>query len=154
MERNCKMITILPADPADAPFLKQLEVASKASWGYAAEWIAQWERILVLDEAFIRRHIVFVAWEDNVRLGFYSLEDRGGIAWLEDLWVTPARIGTGLGRQLFMHAVAQVRALGKTWLEWEAEPNAVPFYLHMGAKTTGTATSEMGRELPIMRLAI
>ena len=76
-------------------------------------------------------------------------------AQLDHLWLRPDRIGRGLGRALFEHAVATARQLGAADLFLEAEPNAEPFYRHMGARRTGERIGEIEgqtRVLPLMEL--
>jgi ribosomal protein S18 acetylase RimI-like enzyme len=75
---------------------------------------------------------------------------------LEDLWLEPALIGTGLGRMLFEHAVSVAAAHGATRLEWDAEPYAQGFYRAMGGEEIGRSPSvaEAGRTLPRMRLQL
>ncbi len=72
---------------------------------------------------------------------------------LEHLWILPERIGQGIGRALFQHAVERAAARGATSLTIEADPHAEPFYLHMGATRVGAVTSEVDgqrRELPLL----
>jgi hypothetical protein len=41
-------------------------------------------------------------------------------------------------------------------MEFESDPNAEPFYRHLGAERVGTTDSELvpGRTLPLMRYAL
>jgi hypothetical protein len=39
-------------------------------------------------------------------------------------------------------------------MEWEADPNAVPFYERMGGRRVGETTGDWGRPLPVMRLEL
>jgi hypothetical protein len=66
-------------------------------------------------------------------------------------------MGHGLGRQLFEHAVARLRALAPgAVLGIEADPNAEAFYRHMGARRVGEVTRDwqgVRRVLPYLEFA-
>ena len=84
-------------------------------------------------------------------IGFYLLAAEGSR--LEHLWIVPDRIGTGVGRKLFNHAVRQAAALGASTMEIEADPHAEGFYKHMGAKRAGEVRSQvLGMERVIPQL--
>jgi GNAT superfamily N-acetyltransferase len=72
---------------------------------------------------------------------------------LGNLWLDPEWIGTGLGRQLWQHAVDTARITGFTALRIESGPNAEGFYRAMGAYRIGETMSGSipGRTLPLMR---
>jgi ribosomal protein S18 acetylase RimI-like enzyme len=72
---------------------------------------------------------------------------------LEDLWLDPELIGRGMGRRLFEHALRIASELGFDSLVIEADPNAEPFYLAMGAARIGDRRSSTGRTLPLLRVA-
>lgn len=62
-------------------------------------------------------------------------------------------MGKGIGRALFTHAAMRAAALGAHCLTIEADPNAEPFYRHLGAVRIGSTTSEIEgqqRELPLL----
>lgn len=69
-----------------------------------------------------------------------ALLPQGPLCILDDLWVAPERIRTGVGRRLFGHALQRAGELGADQMEWEAEPNAAGLYLRMG-RTTGVRRS-------------
>ncbi len=137
------------ATPADHERLRELTFESKAHWGYDHELVRRWAETLDFAQeiwvAELRGKIV--AWAG------LSPPD-GGVCELDDLWVEPTAIRTGIGTALFRHAVEWARAAGARALRWEAEPNAVGFYERMGAETVGTATSEWGRTLPVMQVEL
>ncbi len=61
---------------------------------------------------------------------------------LSRLMVEPDRVGVGIGRALWEHAVATARSLGAILITLDADPNAEPFYRRMGAVTVGVADWE------------
>jgi ribosomal protein S18 acetylase RimI-like enzyme len=61
------------------------------------------------------------------------LLEKDGNAWLENLWVMPAQIGHSIGSALFKHALHLSKQHGYQILRLESDPNAVGFYIKMGA---------------------
>ena len=53
------------------------------------------------------------------------------------LYVTPDRMGKGIGRALFEAAERTIRATGHTYVRLGAFPSAVPFYRRMGLDVVG-----------------
>jgi GNAT superfamily N-acetyltransferase len=141
------------AKPEEAAFLTALALRSKAHWGYDAEFMAGAARELILSSESIGRDEVWVIeTSDGTVLGYYRVL-RGEPPVLEDLWVEPHRIGTGLGRILWEHAVGVARSTGASYMDLVADPNAVGFYERMGAVHLGEIASAIrpGRMLPRMR---
>lgn len=127
-------------------------VAAKAHWGYEPQWVQDWANepgnFMPEDEEGAE---VVVADVNGAITGWAQLIPRGAVAWLEDLWIEPAAMGTGLGRALFEWYRERAIQLGFRSLEWEAEPNAVGFYERMGARYLREGERvEFGQTLPIM----
>ncbi len=90
-------------------------------------------------------------------IGFYTLLEKDGNAWLENLWVMPAQMGQGVGNALFNHAIHLSKERGYYMLRLESDPNAVGFYIKMGAHKIDQHHSEMEgtpRILPIMEIKL
>ncbi len=141
------------AQPGDASLVSEIAQAAKAHWGYPPEWLEQWREQLTIAPNFIAQNETYVATIDRQIVAFLALRQTPGRMELEHLWVLPTRIGQGVGRALFEHAVDRAAALGATSLTIEADPHAESFYLHMGAKRVGTVQSEVAglrRELPLL----
>jgi GNAT superfamily N-acetyltransferase len=100
------------ATPSDAPILKEIAVAAKAHWGYPAKWMAEWANWINVSPTFVEKYEVYKAVEAGHILGWCALLIQGEHAHLEDLWVRPDRIGTGLGRILFEYAANRARVEG------------------------------------------
>ena len=99
----------------------------------------------------MRSRLLYVAEADGRPVGWAALIPRGEVGWLEDLWVEPAWIGKGLGRQLFEHVADEARLRGAHRLEWEAEPNATGFYERMGGTyVRDSEETEWGRVLEVL----
>ncbi|NNE43441.1 MAG: GNAT family N-acetyltransferase [Gemmatimonadetes bacterium] len=144
-------LTIEPARPEDAARLTGIVLRSKRHWGYPDELIEQWRDDLTITPDYIRRAQVLVARNAEHLAGVSALV-RTGTDWeLEHLWVDPDHMGTGAGRALFERAVATVRSAGGRGFKIVADPNAEPFYLHMGARRTGDVPAQpAGRRLPVL----
>jgi GNAT superfamily N-acetyltransferase len=125
------------AHQTEAARLTEIVMAAKAHWGYSAEQLERWQPELTITAEQVATQGVYVAEADGI-VGFYSLDVRGDVCELDDLWVVPDRIGRGVGRALLAHAVAVAASLGAQQLLIDADPNAEEFYLKCGAVTSGT----------------
>lgn len=152
-----RMILIQPARSEQADQLTQVALAAKAHWGYPERWLEIWKPQLTLSPEYFVEHEGWMAVAKETPIGFYTLEDRNGSAWLENLWVLPEYIGKGVGKTLFLHAVELSRERGYKTLQLESDPNAVGFYEKMGMHKIGERHSEVDgqpRVLPIMELLL
>ena len=139
----------------EAERLTTIALEAKRHWGYPEHWIKHWESDLTISPDFIRDNHVYVAEEDGEIQGFYALSIAGSKAELEHMWVTPDRIGTGLGKDLFLDAMERAAALNVGAVEIVADPNAAGFYKHMGATQIGeTDASLEGQSRTLPRLKI
>jgi N-acetylglutamate synthase-like GNAT family acetyltransferase len=137
------------ATQADHERLRELTLESKAHWGYDPKRVSSWAATL----DFARE--IWVAEVGGEIVAWAALRPPDdGVCELDDLWVEPAEIRSGIGTRLFRHAADQARAAGARVLRWESDPNAVGFYERMGAETVGTVTSEWGRTLPVMQVEL
>src|SRR5690349_17541085 len=141
---------IRPARVEEASSLTELAMRSKAHWGYDDAFMAACRDELTIRPSFIDR--VDVAELDGDVVGMVRLEPET----LEDLFVEPAAIGTGVGQALFRHAVRRAAAEGMGRLRIDADPNAEGFYLAMGAVRVGESPSGSipGRVLPKLELSV
>lgn len=142
---------IRPASADEASVLTRIAHDAKRHWGYPEHWIKHWESDLTISGDFIRDNHVYVAEEDGEIQGFYALSVIGDRAELEHMWVVPPRIGTGVGKDLFLDAMERAAALNVGSIEIVADPNAAGFYKHMGATQIGEIDASLdgkGRTLP------
>lgn len=151
------MIHIRPVNPKEATVLTQIAVAAKRHWGYPERWIELWTPQLTFSPEYFESNESWVAVEDEQPIAFYTLLEANEIASVENLWVRPEFMGQGIGKELFLHAVATARQRGYKTLQLEADPNAVGFYERMGMHQVGERHSEVDgqpRILPIMEMAL
>jgi GNAT superfamily N-acetyltransferase len=144
------------ARPEEAAGLRELAHRSKSYWPYSAEFLEMVRPMLQLDEADVAAHEVWVLERAGRVIGWHRVTLHGKRAELEDLWLEPEHIGTGLGRVLFEHARSVAVTAHATALEWDADPYAQGFYETMGGEEIGRTPSAVltGRTLPRMRLAL
>ena len=148
-------MTIRRASPEEAPSLTAIAHSAKQHWGYPEHWIKHWEADLTISPDFVRDNHVYVAELDNQICGFYALCVNGPKAELEHMWVAPAYIGTGIGKELFLDAMDRSTAMNVRRIDITADPNAAGFYERMGAQRTGDVVSEIDGErriLPRMKI--
>lgn len=140
--------------PEEAPLLSELGMRSKGHWGYEAAFLESCREALALSPEDVAASTVYVSVDPSGSLnGYYRLTPlRDGVAELDALFVEPAVIGQGVGRQLWDHAANMARSLGFTALEFQSDPHAEGFYLAMGAERRGESESTVtpGRMLPLM----
>jgi len=148
-------VTIRRSSPEEAETLTTIALEAKRYWGYPEHWIKHWEADLTITPDFIRDNQVYVAEADGEIHGFYALCVNGDKAELEHMWVTPACIGTGVGKELFLDAMERAAALDVRDAELSADPNAAGFYERMGAKQIGEVDSPIDgqvRKLPRLKI--
>ena len=143
--------------PEEAAQLSRIALAAKRQWGYPERWIEAWTPQLTYDPDYFVQNESWAAELDHGPVAFYTLLEKNGTAWLENLWVTPEHIGKGIGKELFLHAVGLARRRGYTLLQLEADPNAAGFYEKTGMHKIAERHSEVNgqpRALPIMEVAV
>ncbi len=126
------MITIRRALPEEADMLSQIAFAAKSHWGYPKRWMELWKPQLTFSPEYFEENESWVVEINGAPVAFYTLLEQHRHAWIENLWVSPARIGKGVGKRLFLHALNRSRQRGFQKLQLEADPNAVGFYEKMG----------------------
>lgn len=137
----------------ECELLSELCLRSKAYWGYDSAFMeACREELTLISEVFQDSKIV-VAESEGVICGLAQLDPMVPDGVLEKLFVAPEAIGQGVGRCLFEWAVETAQGLGITNFTIDGDPNAVPFYLKMGAFQIGSSPSGSipGRMLPHFR---
>ena len=146
---------IRPASVDEAAVLTTIALEAKRYWGYPEHWIEHWKADLTISPEFIRDNDVYVAEAEGEVRGFYALCVSGEKAQLEHMWVTPAYIGTGVGKELFLDAMERAAALDVRDVEIVADPNAAGFYTRMGARQIGETDSPVDglpRKLPRLKI--
>jgi GNAT superfamily N-acetyltransferase len=147
-------VTLRLARPDEAAALSELALRSKAHWGYSDEFIEACRDELTVHRSQIDAGRVIVAEMDGAVVGTATLGGRPPEGDVENCFVEPDHIGTGVGRALFAALRAAAVDTGFTRLRIESDPNALGFYEHQGAIKIGEAPSGSipGRVLPLLQL--
>jgi N-acetylglutamate synthase-like GNAT family acetyltransferase len=137
----------------DCFHLTRIAHDAKRSWGYPEKLIRLWSADLTVTPEFVARHPVYCAVRDSNVVGFYALSGDGATRELEQMWVVPQHMGSGVGRLLFRHLCRHLSAAGVKRLRIASDPNAEGFYRRMGATRIGEEPSRpAGRSLPVLVL--
>ncbi len=139
-----------PALAGESAALSALCLRSKAHWGYGPDFIRACAAELTLSEADLAANIIQVAKCDDALAGIAEIFVAGREACLEKLFVDPDFMGCGVGRQLLTWAIDEASRRGAAIMTIDADPGAVGFYRHNGARQTGETPSGSipGRMLP------
>ena len=142
---------IRPAVKEEAARLSEIAQDAKRHWGYPEHWIKHWQDDLTITSDYVVANRVYVAESESDLLGFYALIMRKEKAELDHLWVMPAHIGTGVGKNCLSMRCRSPRGERVSEVEILSDPHAEGFYRKMGAHRTGEAVSEIDgqpRSLP------
>jgi GNAT superfamily N-acetyltransferase len=148
---------IRQALPAESAVLTDITFRSKGHWGYPPALMEEWRVILSVPPEWIQDNPTYVMEAKGRICGYYFLSHpEGDQIMLENLFVDPDFMGSGIGRALLEHALALAASLGYRTLIFESDPHAVDFYLKMGAIRFGEYPApipgEPDRVLPKMRI--
>ena len=143
---------IRKASAEDAATLTTIAHDAKRHWGYPEHWIKHWQDDLTISPEFVAANQVYVAEREGEVLGFYALIVHEDKAELDHLWVKPAQIGTGIGKELFIHAMQRAATRNISAVEILSDPNAAGFYRKMGAHEIGETISDLDGQSRILPL--
>lgn len=145
-----RIVILRPPISSECESLTALCLSSKAYWGYDSAFMEACKDELTLTDTILQTSELIVAEVDGVILGLAQLDVSPPVGVLEKLFVDGGAIGKGVGKHLFLWAVARASELGINQFTLDGDPNAVPFYLHMGAIQIGSSPSGSipGRLLP------
>ena len=99
------------ASPDEAATLTQIALEAPRHWGCPEHWIKHFESDLTVSSEFIRDNRVYVAEDDGEIRGFYALRVTGDKAELEHLWVKPAYLGSGVGKELVLDVYEKISSV-------------------------------------------
>jgi GNAT superfamily N-acetyltransferase len=145
------------AGSGDAKILSDIAYSAKAHWGYPQQWMEVWKPQFNFPPSYFEEYESWTLELDGRLIAFYTLQEKNGNAWIENMWVLPEFIGNGIGRKLFIHAVSRSREIAYSKLQLEADPNAVGFYETMGMYKIGESSYQMNgkpRFLPVMEIML
>ena len=143
--------------PDEAGVLTQIAISAKRYWKYPERWMEIWIPELTFSPEYFEANESWAAVLEGTPIAFYTWQDRNGIAWIENLWVLAEYIGTGVGKQLFQHALIRSRESGYKIMQLESDPNARGFYEKMGMRKIGEHPAEVDgqpRMIPVMEIEL
>jgi GNAT superfamily N-acetyltransferase len=148
-------LTFRRALPEEADALTELTIASKAHWGYDDAFMQKARPDLVITPGYLQANECWVADDDGQPIGWFSLVEVPGSLLLDNFFLLPGRIGSGVGRRMWQQALTRAAENGADRLTLESDPNAAGFYERMGARRTGSVTApSTGRELPLYEIRL
>lgn len=154
MEKQFNKTIISKATIEDAEILTKITKKSKAYWGYSKMQIEAWSSQLTINKTYIETNKVYKLVINDLIVGYYSyiiLEENA--VQLDNLFLLPEYIGTGLGTFLMNDFLDRCKALKFQKITLDADPNAENFYKKYGFKIVGQIeTSIKDRFMPIMEL--
>jgi GNAT superfamily N-acetyltransferase len=130
--RDMGQIEIVRATASQAGALTRLMPASSAYQGDYASILDGYS----VTSAYVETNSTFAALTGDEIIGFYAL--LADPAELDILFVADTAQGRGVGGRLVAHMLAEARARGMRTVRVVSHPPALPFYLRMGARRTGT----------------
>ena len=132
-----------------------MTLASKAHWGYDQDFMDLARPSLTVTPEYLAANDCWVAEIDGATVGWFSLVPISNGLLLDNFFLLPAHIGSGVGRLMWDEALRVAEAAGVERMTLEADPNAAGFYERMGAQLTGSATAlDTGRQLPVYEVRL
>ncbi|MEE1925403.1 GNAT family N-acetyltransferase [Pseudomonas sp. 148P] len=141
-------LTITPVAADEYPALTTLwEASVRATHDFLPEAHIERLRPLILNDYLAAVELRAARDATGALLGFAGVHEGK----LEMLFIDPARRGTGVGKALLAHAIAE---LGVSEVDVnEQNPQAVGFYLHQGFHVTGRSELDGQSEpFPLLHL--
>jgi GNAT superfamily N-acetyltransferase len=131
-------LVIVPATAESLGGINALIARSKAYWTWPAGYLEQALVLHRIDANYLRAHDSFEVLDgQNELVGFFAIASSDNRVVLDNLWVTPERIGQGIGRRACEHALQLARDHSWTELWVVPDPPAEGFYQRMGFIDTG-----------------
>lgn len=145
-----RKINIVPAHPADYPEIVEVwEASVRATHHFLAEEHIQMFKPLILNEYLKAVRLWCVRNESGRIQGFLGTSPDA----IEMLFLHPDVFGTGLGKQLTMFAIRELKAT-KVDVN-EQNIHAIGFYSRVGFKAIGRSEKDgMGLPYPIIHMAL
>lgn len=149
-----KKIMLRPAWSDEGPLLSSIAMKSKAHWGYDDAFMERCRAELTVTGGRIARERIRVAEVNGEVAGFSSMNALPGKASVEDLFVLPEYIGSGIGHLLINDLLHHALRHGIHRLHVESDPNATAFYARQGFTHCGEVASQSipERKLPLMEI--
>lgn len=117
--------------------INQVISASKSHWRYSKPYLDDALPLLNIDSHYLAENLCFEIVDDQRIVGFVAVAEKDGEKYLDHLWVTPERIGHGIGRGACQYIFALAEKQGWRELLVLPEPSSESFYNKQGFRDTG-----------------
>lgn len=135
--------------------LTNLAAESEAHWGFDEEFMDLYRIIYCVTPEILSENTAYVLEEEGQLIGFYIVIQEGYLGEVEYFYIKPKYIGKGFGRILWNHMIEVCDFLGILELELITSPEAVDFYVKMGAVIVKHVPSQVdSRSIPMVRYKI
>jgi GNAT superfamily N-acetyltransferase len=135
-------VAILPAREESLPAINALIARSKGYWTWPAGYLEHALALLTIDVEYLRTHPSFEVLDASSDLvSFVAIAVREPSVVLDHLWVTPERIGLGIGRRACEYVIQLARQYQRSELSVLPDPPSEGFYLRMGFQDSGKRVS-------------
>lgn len=142
-----------PARRDEAAELTRIAIASKRTWGYDDDLMSLWAPGLTFTPDSIAARTVSVVELAGDILAVSSLCTADAECQLDEFWVRPSSIGTGVGRLLLKYTLELASGAGYCSVAVVSDPNAEGFYRRFGGVRVGLRESlPRGRFLPVLKV--
>ena len=145
-------LSIRSGRPEDAEALRALHRASSYVWEEDRKQLDAHPEVFGVDPHALAGDHVRVAVKDGAPIGFATVRPAAGAECvLEDLFVEPDAMRTGIGRALVEDAVDRAAAAGCAVMSVVAAPRTRGFYERLGFVVQGPAPTQFGPALRLSR---
>ncbi len=144
------MYKIRPAATHEFGRLTEIAYKSEAYWGYDSDYMNNFKTYYSVSEEFINCNPTFVIEEDSNIVGFYGVFTKNNQTELEYFFILPQYIGQGYGKRMWNHLLKECYKADIKEFNIVTSPQAVEFYLKMGATPVREVESllKKGRMIP------
>ena len=102
---------IIKSNVQDAELLTKVTIASKSYWNYDEELLKSWTNALTITENYILEKTVYKLVSDKTIIGYYSFFIDNDCIELDNLFVLPEYIGSGIGKRLLFDFLEKAKDL-------------------------------------------
>ncbi len=144
------MINIRRAKAGEANILTNIAISSEAYWGYDEDYMENFKNTYRISENYISNYTTFLIEDNEIIAGFYGILMNEGKTELEYFFIDTKYIGKGYGRLLWDHVIETAKGVNIKEFEIVTSPEAIGFYIKLGALEIGEVESlvKVGRKIP------
>lgn len=126
--------------------------ASKSHWPYPKAYLDDALPLLHIDSSYLVENLCFEIVESELVIGFFAVAEKDGDKYLDHLWISPQRIGHGVGHMCCQYIFSLAKKQGWRELLVLPEPSSDSFYKKQGFQDTGMRVSSRSIHGPMFSL--